>query len=202
MRSMAEDLPPRTNHFEISCDFISHGWVNINLKTDTGLTRIEWVSDVGFTFNDLASSALDVATGRYKAVADYRSTEIRADHEPDVTVIEVSRGYLYPRTLEEEQYVLRVEIAHSHNGDIGAFCVSPDLFVSAVCAFLTGIRDGMGVDAYYEAYSEEEFPSKALAALEAAIQTPATPRPPPDMTGAITITIGGGAEPDESKTDD
>ncbi len=199
---MAEDLPPRTDHFEISCEFTVHGWVNINLHTDTGVTRIEWVSYVGFTFNDFAASALEIATGRYKATGRYQATEIRADHEPDVTTITVSREYLYPRTLEEEQYVLRIDIAHSHNGDVGAFCVSPDLFASAVCSFLAGIRDGMGVDAYYKAYGEEEFPSKALAALEAAIQTPATPKPPPDMTGAITITIGGGAQPDESKTDD
>lgn len=172
MTRTAVASPPATDRFEISCEFSGHGWAEFDLHIDEGVIRIEGVSYVGSTFGDFAASALTIATGRYKA------TEIRAEHEPNETVISVTPEYLSPRNAAGESWVLRIAVVHPISGAIGSFSVSPDRYVNAVWSFLAGIRDGMGIDAYYKAYGLEPFPTKALAALEAAMRTPADYQPP------------------------
>ncbi|MCC5995549.1 MAG: hypothetical protein JJU18_04160 [Oceanicaulis sp.] len=196
LRRLTTQTPPSdTDRFEIRCEFSDFGWVDIDIHTDAGVTRIEGVSHIRATFNDFAAAALAIATGRDAPV------DITAEHEPGHTVIAIKTEDIEHSTFYERRCVLRVSIEHTHYGNMASFSVNTNVFVCAVCSMLAGIRDEMGVDAFYETY-EEEFPAKALAALEAAIRTPATPMPAPDITDALNIKLPASAEPDESKTDD
>ncbi len=194
--SKEEDLPPQTEHFEISCQFHETECVQIALHTDQGAVLIDETCGDSDPFTELALSALAVVLCRCE------STKIIADHEPGETLITVVPKRLDPRTKPVETRLLEVGITHSCKGHVASFSVRPDLFSRAVRSFLVQIRDEVGLDKFYDSYRGETFPSKALAALEAAIDTPTIPRLGPEDGGYGAIRLTHSAEPDESKTDD
>lgn len=192
MGILAQNVPPFTQTFELDVSFVGYGWMDLEMRTDFGSTKVEWASDIAPTFEGLALSAITIAAG------SYYPCKITAEHEPGETLIDVGLVYIHGCDVEKTPLAV-VKIKTPHNKAGLEFSVEPDVYINSVRSLLADIRDNMGLDEYYNTY-REEFPSKAFAALVAAIHTPATPGPPPDATGGcLIIKIVGGAEPDESK---
>lgn len=190
MGIQAQHAPPFTQTLEFDVSFVGMGWMNLEVRTDFGSTKVEWASDIAPTFKALALSAVAVAA------ESYFPCKIPAEHEPGETVISVELSISRLRNIENKPLAI-VKIESPHDDSDAEFAVGPNVYIEAVRSLLAGLRDRMGLEAYYQTYNEE-FPSKALAALEAAIRTPATPIPPPTTYGVLL----GRAAPEESKTND
>lgn len=194
MGILAQHVPPFTQTLEFDVSFVGMGWMDIEVRTGFGSAKVEWASDICPTFKGLALSAIAIAAGSYVPCT------IVAEHEPGETIVSAGLTYIHGRNVEKTPLVV-VKITSPFDAVDLDFSVDPDVYIEAVRSLLVGLRDRMGIEAYYNTY-HEEFPSKALAALEAAIRTPATPMPPPDMTGSRYGILLGSTKPDESKTDD
>jgi hypothetical protein len=185
-------MPP-LGSVTIALDVEDSGWATLQISTGAGSYAIAGFGDCTDAFGDLARGALAVVTGG-------REARVRFDGEPN----EWRLLLLRPQAFDgPDRLTLRVlefrdivgALPDSEGLEAFSADIETDAFGQAVLAALQSLSTD--VETFHTRWrAPEGFPTRATAALAAALQVRATPRPvePVVFTGGWQI-VGDGEKP-------
>ena len=177
----------------IALDVEDSGWATLQISTGACAYTIAGFGDCTDAFGDLARAALAVVTGG-------REARVRFDGEPNEWRLVLSR----PQTFDgPDRLTLRVlefrdiveALPDSEGFEAFSADIETDAFGHAVLAALQSLSTD--IEAFHRRWrASEGFPTRATAALAAALQVRATPRSvePVASTGGWLI-VGDGEQP-------
>lgn len=158
----------------ITLDLDASGWGNCRIATRAGAYTIAGFGDCTDAFGDLARAALAIVTGGREAWVSF-------DGEPN----EWRLVLLRPQTFDgPDRLTLRVlefrdiveALPDSEGVEAFSADIETDAFGHAVLAALQSLS--ADVETFHRRWrASEGFPTRATAALAAALQVRATPRP-------------------------
>lgn len=157
------------------------GWADLTIRKGSLLYEIEGISYLTDALDDLLRLGIAMATDRFYAWAQFA-------HEPGSTVLLAEHGWLEPtdRATRCRLSALPWPDAHEREPTWSnlqkaerAFFLnleSRDELPAAILASADRIHRDLGVDGYSKQWSGRlGFPSRAVAALRAALATPSIP---------------------------
>lgn len=166
--------------FSVRFEFVGAGWIDIHLAADGRTHHLDWLSYLTPVLDDVLRAAIAIATGAHRADAIFEregSPGLRLRFEKRWDQQSGEAGYFV--TVASTTASLFGEIPPEAAFDLQweAAVESADALASAVLAGARALEAEHGHAGYAEKWVDGAFPVRAVAALEAALDTAPLPDP-------------------------